>query len=115
MQGYVLNGEAFSAFLLNKIKQYMCVQQLEDNRGREIPRIRCHAASLQYFSNFWKACSLCTRAKYCLEKIFCKREAKELTCYWHGVNNARDQEFRGFQMAEHFWAWGIKKGKQKSQ
>lgn len=77
----------------------MSVQQLEENRGRAIQRIRCHVPSLQDFSNFWKVCSLCARAKYCLEKICWKRKEKELTCYWHGVNNARGQEFRVFQMA----------------
>lgn len=93
----------------------MYVQQLEEKRGRVIPRIRCHVPSLQNFPNFWKVWSLCTRAKYCLEKICYKRREKELTYYWRGVKNARDQEFRRFQMASHFWAWGIKKGKQKSQ
>lgn len=77
----------------------MYVQQLEENRGRAIQRIRCHVPSLQDFSNFWKVCSLCARAKYCLEKICWKRKEKELICYWHGVNNARGQEFRVFQMA----------------
>lgn len=115
MQGYVSNWEMFWAFLLNEIKQYKYVQQLEDYTRKVLPRIRCHVLSLHDFSNFWKICSSCTRVKSCLEKICYKRKEKELTCYWHGVNNARGQEFRVFQMAEHFWAWGIKEGKQKSQ
>lgn len=69
MQGYVLNWETFCVFLLNIIKQYVYVQQLEEDRGRVIPRIRGHVPSLRDFSNFWKVCNSCTRVKYCLEKI----------------------------------------------
>lgn len=78
---------------------YIYAQQLEEAKGRVSPRIRGYVSSLQDVSNFWKVCSSCTRAKYCLEKIFLKRKEKLLTCFWHGVNNARGREFRVFQMA----------------
>lgn len=93
----------------------MYPQQLEECRENVIPRIRCHVPSLQDFPNFWKGCSSYASAKCCLEKICWKGKEKELTCYWHGVNNAKGKKFRVFQMEEQFWIWDIKEEKQKSQ